>query len=150
VSLSRAARERGLFLLLCVIWGSTWLALKIGATTVPPGLFSGTRWIVAGGTLLLWLGLRGERVRVRADLLPRLIAVGLLMISLNAVLMMYGLRLVLPQTAPSLLPRTAAFGIAAFGLRMTGFGAKLSSGVRPGWAVASLTGFGRMRGETSH
>jgi drug/metabolite transporter (DMT)-like permease len=33
-------------------------------------------------------------VRVRADLWPRLIAVGLLMISLNALLMMYGLRFV--------------------------------------------------------
>ena len=94
MSLSRAALERGLFLLLCVIWGSTWLALKIGASAVPPGLFSGTRWTVAGGLLLLWLALRGEKVRVRSDLWPRLIAVGLLMISLNAIIMMYGLRLV--------------------------------------------------------
>lgn len=94
MSLSRAARERGLFVLLCLIWGSTWLALKIGASAVPPGLFSGTRWTAAGAILLLWLALRGERVRVRSDLWPRLIAVGLLMISLNAVIMMYGLRFV--------------------------------------------------------
>jgi len=94
VRFSRAARERGLFLLLCVIWGSTWLALKIGATAVPPALFSGTRWTVAGGALLLWLKLRGERVRIRSDLWPRLIAVALLMIALNAVTMTYGLRFV--------------------------------------------------------
>lgn len=92
--LSRATLERALFVLLCLIWGSTWLALKIAANAVPPGLFSGTRWTVAGGALLLWLKLRGERVRIRSDLWPRLIAVGLLMITLNAVLMMYGLRFV--------------------------------------------------------
>lgn len=92
--LSRAALERALFVLLCLIWGSTWLALKIGATAVPPGVFSGTRWIVAGGALLLWVKLRGERVRIRSDLWPRLIVVGLLMITLNAVMMMYGIRFV--------------------------------------------------------
>ena len=33
-------------------------------------------------------------MRIRSDLWPRLTAVGLLMISLNAVMMMYGLRFV--------------------------------------------------------
>ena len=52
--LSRSAWQRVLFGLLCLIWGTTWLALKIGATAVPPGLFSGLRWTVAGALLLVW------------------------------------------------------------------------------------------------
>jgi drug/metabolite transporter (DMT)-like permease len=92
VTVSRVARQRGLFGLLCIVWGSTWLALKIGGATVPPGFFSGTRWTAAGALLLLWQASRREPVRVRAHLWPRLIAVALLMISLNAVFMMYGLR----------------------------------------------------------
>jgi drug/metabolite transporter (DMT)-like permease len=81
-----------LFGLLCLIWGTTWLALKIGATAVPPGLFSGLRWTVAGGLLLGWQAARGGPVRVRAWSLMRLAAVALLMISLNALLILYGLR----------------------------------------------------------
>jgi drug/metabolite transporter (DMT)-like permease len=92
VTLSRAALQRGGFLLLCVIWGTTWLALKIGATAVPPALFSGTRWTASGALLLLWQAFSGERIRVQPRLWPRLVTVGLLMISLNAVTMMYGLR----------------------------------------------------------
>jgi drug/metabolite transporter (DMT)-like permease len=92
VNLSRTSIQRVYFVLLCLIWGSTWLALKIGAVAVPPGVFSGTRWIAAGALLLLWQAFRGEPLRVRPDLWPRLLVVGLLMISLTAVTMMYGLR----------------------------------------------------------
>lgn len=90
--LSRPAGQRVLFGLLCLIWGTTWLALKVGATAVPPGLFSGLRWTVAGGLLLVWQAMRGGPVLVRAWSLLRMSAVALLMISLNALFMLYGLR----------------------------------------------------------
>ena len=38
------ARQRLLFVVLCLVWGTTWLALKVGVTAVPPAFFSGTRW----------------------------------------------------------------------------------------------------------
>ncbi len=94
MTLSRLATQRVLFGLLCLIWGTTWLALKAGVNAVPPGLFSGTRWTVAGAILLLWQGARGEPVRVRTRLLGRLTLVALLMITFNAVIMLYGLRYV--------------------------------------------------------
>jgi len=94
VSLSRTARQRAFFVLLCLIWGSTWLALKVGGAAVPPGFFSGMRWTASGALLLLWQTLRHQPLRVGPHLWPRLLAVGLLMISLNAVFMMYGLRYV--------------------------------------------------------
>lgn len=36
------------YLSVCIIWGSTYLAIKIGVKDVPPLIFAGTRFIVAG------------------------------------------------------------------------------------------------------
>ncbi|HYZ60810.1 MAG TPA: EamA family transporter [Acetobacteraceae bacterium] len=92
MTLSRPALQRVLFLLLCLIWGMTWLAMKAVIAVVPPALFSGLRWTIAGALLLLWQALRHEPIRLRPHLLGRLTLVALLMITLNAVIMLYGLR----------------------------------------------------------
>lgn len=36
------------FLMLCVIWGSTWIGTKAGINVVPPLFFAGTRFTAAG------------------------------------------------------------------------------------------------------
>jgi hypothetical protein len=43
MTLSPAARQRAMFLILCFVWGTTWLAMKVGIATVPPGVFA-ARW----------------------------------------------------------------------------------------------------------
>ncbi len=50
--------------LLCVyvIWGTTYYALKVGLEGVSPYFLIGTRFLVAGGLAMGWLGLRGERL----------------------------------------------------------------------------------------
>jgi drug/metabolite transporter (DMT)-like permease len=35
----------GLFALMCLIWGATWLAMKVGVASVPPVFFAGTRLV---------------------------------------------------------------------------------------------------------
>lgn len=47
------------FAAIYVIWGSTYLAIKIGISTLPPFLLAGARFLVAGGVLLAWARLRG-------------------------------------------------------------------------------------------
>ncbi len=47
-------QQKLLFAVMCLIWGSNWLALKVGTGAVPPGFFSGTRWTIAGLLLLGW------------------------------------------------------------------------------------------------
>jgi len=84
--------QRVLFVVLCVVWGTTWLALKAGVSEVPPAFFSGTRWTLAGILLLLWRRARGQRVGVPPEWIGRLAVVGLLMVALNATIMLYGLR----------------------------------------------------------
>ncbi|WP_189002879.1 DMT family transporter [Deinococcus roseus] len=43
------------FVLLCLSWGSTFLALKVGLQVLPPLLLMGLRFVLAGGVLLFWL-----------------------------------------------------------------------------------------------
>lgn len=42
-----------------VLWGSTYLAIRIGVETLPPLLMAGVRFIVAGSAMYLWLRWRG-------------------------------------------------------------------------------------------
>ncbi len=41
-----------IFALLCLIWGSTWLAIKVGLGFLPPFLFAGMRFAVASAVLV--------------------------------------------------------------------------------------------------
>lgn len=43
---------------ICIIWGTTYLAIKIGVTDLPPMLFAGFRWLSAGPILLAFFVLR--------------------------------------------------------------------------------------------
>jgi drug/metabolite transporter (DMT)-like permease len=52
-----------------LVWGSTYLAIRIAIDTLPPFLMAGSRFLLAGGVLFLWLRLRGaawpERIHWR-------------------------------------------------------------------------------------
>ena len=50
-----------------VIWGSTYLGMRIGLEAFPPFLMAGTRFLLAGGGLLLVLKSRGEPWPARAQ-----------------------------------------------------------------------------------
>jgi drug/metabolite transporter (DMT)-like permease len=52
-----------LFALICLIWGSTWLAIKVGLDGVPPFLGAGLRFLLA--TLLVGLVLAARRKPLR-------------------------------------------------------------------------------------
>src|SRR5437764_563707 len=52
------------YLVVCVFWGSTYLAIKVGVTELPPFLFAGLRFLIAG--LLLF-----SIARALGDALPR-------------------------------------------------------------------------------
>lgn len=46
------------WLLLCVIWGTTWFVIKIGLQDLPPISFAGLRFVCAGVILLIVISLR--------------------------------------------------------------------------------------------
>jgi drug/metabolite transporter (DMT)-like permease len=90
--LSPSTQQRGMFVFICFVWGTTWLAMKIGIETVSPGVFAGLRWSLAGIVLLSLRHFRGERVWVPPRLTGRLLLVSVLMVTLNQVIQLYGLK----------------------------------------------------------
>jgi drug/metabolite transporter (DMT)-like permease len=117
--LSITAWQRTMFVFICFVWGTTWLGVKIGIATVPPGVFAGLRWSIAGAILLLILRLRGERVMPPPRLMPRLLLVSVLLITLNQVIQLYGLKYItagLAAVISSALTPIALLGFSvAFG-----------------------------------
>lgn len=47
------------YLAVCILWGSTYLAIRIGVSDFPPELFAGIRFIIAGALMLLYTGFKG-------------------------------------------------------------------------------------------
>jgi drug/metabolite transporter (DMT)-like permease len=84
--------QRAMFAFICFVWGTTWLAMKIGIATVSPGVFAGLRWSLAGAILLSIRHFRGERVLPPPRLWLRLTFVSFVLISMNQVIQLYGLK----------------------------------------------------------
>lgn len=55
----------GAFLVVYLIWGSTYLAIKYAIETLPPLLMAGTRFVLAGGILYGLMRLRGSPTLTR-------------------------------------------------------------------------------------
>ncbi len=47
---------------ICIVWGTTYLAIKVALESVPPFLIGGARYLIAGGVLVGWLVARGQRM----------------------------------------------------------------------------------------
>ena len=56
------------WLFVCVIWGTTYLGIRISLESMPPALMGGLRWLLAGGLLSTALLMRGEKLPPRARL----------------------------------------------------------------------------------
>jgi len=68
------------YLIVCVFWGSTYLAIKIGVTELPPFLFGGLRFLVAGLILLAVARALGDPLPRKSDW-RTLAIVGLLLLA---------------------------------------------------------------------
>lgn len=161
MTLSPAARQRVMFVILCFVWGTTWLAMKVGIATVPPGVFAGSRWTVAGPILLLIRKVRGEPIRATPRITGRLVLVAVLMVTLNQVIQLYGLKYITAGLAAvissaltpvALLGFSVAMGqegfrprqLAAMALGVVGifvlFGPAAFAGTLDMWAVLGALG----------
>jgi len=50
------------FAIIYFVWGSTFLAIRVGVHEVPPFLFAAMRFLVAGAVLAGWMLAKGERI----------------------------------------------------------------------------------------
>ena len=76
---ARTRRAYLAWVAVCLIWGTTYLGIRIALETIPPLLMAAMRWIVAGGLLILVLKLRGVRMPQRAEW-PALAVLGILLL----------------------------------------------------------------------
>jgi drug/metabolite transporter (DMT)-like permease len=68
------------YLIVCVFWGSTYLAIKVGVTELPPFLFAGLRFLIGGLVLLVLARALGDPLPRRSDW-RTLAIVGLLLLA---------------------------------------------------------------------
>lgn len=63
--MSERSRVALSYVLICTIWGSTWLVIKIGLETMTPLLAAGCRFLVASILLFTLIKVRGVEVPLK-------------------------------------------------------------------------------------
>jgi drug/metabolite transporter (DMT)-like permease len=91
-----------------LIWGSTYLGIRVAVETLPPFLMAGLRSFTAGGLLLLYLRLRGARAATAREWLRAALA-GTIMLSAGNGLVTWA-----EKSVPSNLAALAIAGVPAF------------------------------------
>jgi len=104
-------KARLVWLVLCGIWGSTWLFIKLGLEDLPPLTFAGIRFVISCAIILAIIRVRGlELPRARADWI--LLAVtGILSFGLNYGLVFWGEQHISSGLAALLQATLPAFGL---------------------------------------
>ena len=107
-----------IFIILCLIWGMTWIGIKAGVAVVPPLMFAGTRFAVAGVLILSIAYVRGTLPRIAPQDWPRLVLVTVLMIPLCYGPLFWGMLYVDSGTAAVLELSLTPVALLAFALLM--------------------------------
>jgi drug/metabolite transporter (DMT)-like permease len=84
--MTQAEREHGFrvalaFGLVYLLWGSTYLGIRIVVEHIPPAMMGASRYLLAGLPLLGWCALRGRRIALTAGDFWRVLAIGVLLLT---------------------------------------------------------------------
>ena len=66
----------------CLVWGTTYLGIRICLETMPPMLMGGLRWIIAGLLLVVYVGASGQKLPP-LERWPGIVLLGFLMLVLG-------------------------------------------------------------------
>ena len=104
-------KARLVWLVLCGIWGSTWLFIKLGLKDLPPLTFAGIRFVIGCAILFAIIRIRGIQLpRGRADW-GLLAVTGILSFGLNYGLVFWGEQHITSGLAALLQATLPAFGL---------------------------------------
>ena len=104
-------KARLVWLVLCGIWGSTWLFIKLGLKDLPPLTFAGIRFVIACTIVYAIIRIRGLSLpHARADWFL-LAATGILSFGLNYGLVFWGEQHISSGLAALLQATLPAFGL---------------------------------------
>jgi drug/metabolite transporter (DMT)-like permease len=107
--------DRGLalfaFAIVCIVWGTTYLAIRIAVETIPPLLLTAIRFTIAGVVMLSIARWRGERAPLDRRTLLNLAVIGFLMVAIGNLAVVWAEQWV-PSGMAALLVATAPFWMA--------------------------------------
>lgn len=102
------------FAIVYLVWGSTYLAIRVGVQTLPPALFAGTRFVAAGVLLVLYARLIGQRLPTSTSEWKTIAIVGILLLVGGNGLVVWGSQWI-PSNQAALIVATVALWIAGLG-----------------------------------
>ncbi|MBV9497296.1 MAG: EamA family transporter [Acidobacteria bacterium] len=124
------------FAIVCIVWGTTYLGIRIAVETIPPLLLTGFRYTV-GGLLLFGIAkMRGESIPRDWRVLANLTFIGFLMVALGNLSVVWAEQWV-PSGMAALFVATAPFWAAILELLRRG-GERISARTGMGMAVGFL------------
>lgn len=104
---------------ICIIWGTTYLAIRIGVKDLPPMLFAGFRWIIAGPLLMSVLLLKGYKLP-RKDELKHMFVIGVSLLGITNGLVVVAEKWI-PSGLTALLITTLPFWVVLLEWIISGF-----------------------------
>ena len=104
-------RARVVWLVLCGIWGSTWLFIKLGLRDLPPVSFAGMRFVIASAILFGVAAVRRSRLPRAGRDWAMIAATGVLAFTVNYGLLFWGEQHVSSGLAAILQAMIPAFGL---------------------------------------
>lgn len=116
------------YLIVCIVWGSTYIGIRVGVEHLPPFLFAGVRFLIAGAILALAARLWGEALPDRRRDWLTLIITGTLFLASGNGLVVWAEQYLDAGTA-SIYVVTVAIWAACFDALIPGGKSRLS------WAI---------------
>jgi len=104
-------KARFVWLVLCGIWGSTWLFIKLGLADLPPFTFAGIRFVIACTILFSWIRIRRLQLPKKRGDWILLVVTGILAFGLNYGLLFWGEQYISSGLAALLQATIPAFGL---------------------------------------
>jgi len=89
----------------CLLWGTTYLGIRVAIETIPPLVMAGFRWANAGSIILAALKIRGEKIPPRSHW-PAMMVLGILLIGFGNGCVVWA-----EQTLPSGLTAVLVAGV---------------------------------------
>jgi len=128
------------YALMCLIWGSTWLAIKVGLDGVPPFLGAGLRFLLSAAIVGAVLAVRWRPIRLTRDDVICVLSLGVLVFWLNYAAVYWAeMRISSGLTAVlfSTMPLTTAL-LSRFWMRSEALGRRKLAGIAVGMMGTAL------------
>jgi len=117
------------FAVVCIVWGTTYLAIRVAVTTIPPFLLTGARYLFGGVVLFIVAKIHGDAIPRSRRVLAEVALCGVLMVAIGNLSVVWAEQWV-PSGFAALFVGTAPFWVALIELmRRTGERVELRRGI---------------------